>query len=263
MPPEQNKSSTRPDLIWRHNKVEHEGHAANQWFREYIHDNFRVTETVWTELQTPRIVRKECRQTDPQTGRLIAVEVCDRYVYNEDPPAGIFEMPAGKRLVTYNKDLMPEVWDTLPARDRKAVQTAINRSDEAWRNADALTFASVWEFGFVSLVPREGEWQQRVEEQKGLWSRWDSVVETANTQRIIFVTVARYTYKWAPERRKVLHVRVRLNVAGNQRANEWTGCAEFYLRRKGRGYRIVHWDCPLEEIRDALGAERVNITEAI
>ncbi|HLK58295.1 MAG TPA: hypothetical protein VKU00_17140 [Chthonomonadaceae bacterium] len=259
-PPQRDGSSLRPDRNWRHDQVEHEGRAVNQWFREYVQDNFRVTETLWTELQTHRILRKECRQTDPRTGRLIAVDVCDRYVYNEKPPSGIFEMPPGKRLVTH-KDTMPEVWETLPARDQQAIQATINRSDKAWCSSDSLAFASVWEFDFVRLASRQAEWQQRVEEQKGLWSHWTSVVQTARTQQFVPVTVARHTFKWGPEKRKVLRVHVKVHVASNRGAKEWTGDAEFYLRRKGRGYRIVHWECPWEEIRDAVRAERASIAD--
>lgn len=66
MPPEQDASSRCPDRIWRHEVVEHESRPVNHWFREYVQDNFRVAEAVWSELLTHRILRKECLQTDPR-----------------------------------------------------------------------------------------------------------------------------------------------------------------------------------------------------
>ncbi len=249
-PPEENKASKCPGRKWRQELIEHEGHTLLQWSREYVEGNFNIAETVWTQLESGRIARKECRQTDPRTGRLVAVEVWDRYVYNEEPPAGIFEVRPDKPIVTWDGTDSPlDVWDSLPARDREIIQTAINRSDEAWRNADFATFASVWEFGFDSLVPPEAEWQRRVHEQQDRWTQWVSVVETARPPTLVFVSVARHTYSWAPEKRKALRIQVKLRAVGDLGTAEWTGRAEFYLRRKGRGYRIVYWECPWEEIR--------------
>lgn len=248
--PEASSPTQCSRLEWQHEQVEQEGKSLLRWYCDYVQDNFHVTQSIWAEPESRRIVRKERHETDLQTGEPAAIIVCDQYLYNGEPPAGTFEMPAGKPIVTPDYgNTMPEVWDTFSTKEQAAIQEIINRSDAGWRNADFSPFASVWEFDFVSLVPREAEWRERVQQQAGLWNRWISVVESANTQRFIPVTIAVTTFRWGPERYKVLRVKVKLKVAQEEGASEWEGHAEFYLRRKGRGYRIVHWECPWEEIK--------------
>lgn len=256
---EVSSTTKRPRTEWQNEQVEIKGQSLVRWYRDYVQDNFHVTQTIWTESETHRIVRKERRETDLLTGKPASIVICDRYTYNAELPAGTFEMPSDKPLVTPDyQNIMPEVWDALSASEQQAVQETINRSDAGWRSADFAAFASAWEFDFVSLVPHVAEWQERVQQQTGLWSRWTSVVKAANTQNFVPITVTTHTFRWGPEKRKVLRVKVKLDVAWKVGATGWDGGAEFYLRRKGHGYRIVHWECPWEEIRDALTADREN-----
>jgi hypothetical protein len=242
---------------WQHEQVEMDGVSLVKWYREYTHGNFGVVESVWTEPQTHRIVRKESRETNLLTGKPAILEVCDRYTYNEEPPEGTFEMPADKPIITHeDKDLMPEVWDTLSATEQQAIQKTIDRSDAGWQNADFQAFASVWDFDFQSHLPRQLEWQSRVRQQAGLWNRWNSEVESAITMDCIPVRIARTSFTFAMRpKRKVLWVKVKLNVAWSEEESAWEDTAEFYIRRKGRGYRIVHWDFRGEQIK----AERIRV----
>lgn len=235
---------------WRQEPVEFEGRSCVRWSREYARGAYRVAETVWTEPRTHRVVRKEVVDTDPRTGRRVATTVCERYVYNEALPEGIFDMPEGKPI-RKGKPLKPggDEWASLRAEVKRAVRTAIVRSDAGWRNADFEAFRSVWRFDAASPGPREQDWKQRLRRQNGLWRSWVSEVETARTTTCVLVPVAAGTFMPLPRRRRTLEATVRLRAKANASEAEWEGTARFYLRRIGRSYRIVSWECPFEEIR--------------
>jgi len=242
----------RPELNWRREAVDYDGQSLLHWFREYVQGNFRVSENIWTELRTRRIVRKECRQTNLITGKLAEVEVCDRYVYDEELPPGVFEAPAGKPFVTPDtSDIMPEVWDTLPEEDRRNIQEVISLSDDAWLRSDAAAFAGAWEFRAVREVPREAEWRRRMLRHKEIWSRWSSEAIAATSQEFIPISIGRHTFKMARVKGKVLRVTVKLTANRHHPGTEWVGSSEFYVQRRAAGYRIVHWECPWAEILNA------------
>lgn len=145
---------------------------------------------------------------------------------------------------------MPEVWDTLSPQQRQALQETIARSDAGWKNADFLTFASAWKFDYADLIPRKEEWEARVQQQTGLWSRWDSEVESVRTRSPIMVPIDTHSFRGVTQKRRVLRVRVKLSVVWEE-GTLWTGRAFFSLLRRGRGVRIVYWECPWEEIKAA------------
>jgi len=235
--------------LWQHETVERDGRPVIRWYRESTQERFHVVDTIWTEPETHRIVARECRETDPITNRPVSVQVYSDYRYNEELPANAFEMPAGKPIVQRDdKGFMPEVWDTLPAQERQALQTLLHRSEIAWQNADFTAFAALWDFHVVSNVPRDTEWKERLLEQAGAGSRWKSQIEAANKQDFIPVTVAVSTYQWVKERHKVLRIKARLSVFWED-GTVWEGATDYYVRRTGRGVRIVHWEAPWEEIK--------------
>lgn len=93
---------------WKQTTVQQDSRALVCWQRETIQHNFHVTESVWTEADTPRIVRKERRENNLLTRKPASLTICDAYVYNVEPPAGTFEMPPDKSLETRTyKDTIP------------------------------------------------------------------------------------------------------------------------------------------------------------
>jgi hypothetical protein len=248
---ERNTDRTPRRYEWQQETTELEGQAVIRWHLDYVENNFQVSLTYWSEPETGRLVRKERRETDLLTGQLAVIDVCDQYTYNEEPPEGTYEMPPGKPVVTPNMgDTMPEVWNSLSAREQQAIQKTITRSDVGWQQGDFGGFASVWEFGRVPSAPTLSEWQARVEQQTGRWNRWESAAISARMMNFVPIRVATYTFLMPRQRSKIFGVTVKVKVAWDE-GKEWEGDAEYFLRRKGKGYRVVHWDCPWEEIQAA------------
>ena len=242
----------RVHVPWQQEATEREGRPVVRWHRETTQEKFHVAETVWTEPHTHRIVAKERRETDPITNRTASVEVRDHYRYNESLPPAVFEMPTGKPIVEREEDeeFMAEVWDRLPVKERTAIQNLLHRSEMAWQSGDFPAFAALWHFHIVPDVPRDTEWKERLEQQAKSGSRSKSEVISANKQDFVPITVGVNTYRWGPERRRVLRVKALLSISWGEGAS-WEGQTDYYVGRRGRGYRIVHWECPWEEIREA------------
>jgi hypothetical protein len=241
--------------LWQQETVEREGRMVVRWHRETTQKQFHVAETIWTEADTHRIVATERRETDPTTNKIVAVEARNHYVYDAELPGDVFEMPPGKPIVEIADDdaFMPEVWDRLSPREQAAIQAVIHQSEAAWQNADFTAFSAVWNFHVVPDVPRDTEWKERVQRAKS-GSRWQSQVTSANTQDFVPVTVSVNTFRWGPERRKVMRVKANLSISWGE-GMSWQGQTDYYIGRRGRGFRIVHWEYPAEEINEALQAE--------
>ncbi|MCW3094965.1 MAG: hypothetical protein JWL77_583 [Chthonomonadaceae bacterium] len=248
----------RAHVLWQREVVEHYDRSLIRWYRETTQEKFHVVETVWTEPDTHRIVDRERRETDPVTKRTVSLEVCTDYRYNEELPANVFEMPPGKPIVSEEHKGFPEVWDTLSEKERQTLQTLLHRSETAWQNADFVAFASVWDFHVTANVPRDTEWKERLLQQAGSDSRWQSQIEAAHKQNFIPVTVAVNAFRCGPDRHRVLHLKARLSVSWAD-GTAWEGTTDYFVRRRGRGVRIVHWEAPWEEIKEArqrlLGAQ--------
>lgn len=237
---------------WKRETVQQGRHTLIHWQHETIQGNFHVTEAVWTERDTPRIVRQERRETNLLNQKPASLTVCDRYIYNAEPPTGTFHMPPDKPVETRTyKDTMPEVWETFTQQEQRAIKTLLARSDAAWQNGDFGVFASHWQFQFTTDLPDETTWKARVEQQAGIWSHWHSEVESANTQDFVPVRIDTHSCTFRLSKRKVLRAKVKLQVTWDGAERPWEGKAEFYLRREGRRYHIVHWECPWEEIKAA------------
>ena len=234
-------SYRRSHILWHQ---EQDGDKLVKWSREYLEGAYQISEIVWTEIGERKIVRKELRQADRQTGKPIALEVCDQYYYDTGSPEGVFEMPARKPIETSKEsEDSKEVWEKLSDRERTGIQMAIDLSNAAWRNANFRNFALQWEFESVYSFPRRAEWRKRVREQKGIWSGLTATIESVSEQRFIPVQVARDTTFFNPVNRKILWVNVRLEVTSSA-GERSSSSAEYFLRRKCGGFRIVHWECP-------------------
>lgn len=246
---------------WRSELVEQNGQMLLRMERAFVRGNFRIEQRLLADPETRRLIHHERRQVDIATGQPTLYDISDQYTYNPDVPAGVFEMPPDKPIRIRDmrslaQDVAPEVWDSLSAQQQQALQATIDRSDAAWQKGDFQEFASVWKFDFVKKAPPKADWQARVENQVGLWRRWESQVLSAKVQRYIPVSIASNAFSWGNEKPKVLAVEVKLNVTWTEDGDTWEGNAEFFLRRIGRGFRIVHWECPWEEIKAVHQGER-------
>ena len=243
-------------MVWHHEEVEREGRMLVQWSAEGAQDSYHVMERIWTESDTHRIVGRERREIDPVTNETVSLTTSTNYRYNEPLPEGAFEMPSDKPIIQRkDRDIMPEVWDTLSEKQRQAVQAILHRSEAAWQEGDFNAFSAVWNFHIAKHLPLASEWQERLQQQAMPVRRWQSQVVSANKQEFIPVMVAVSSFRWGPERHKVLRVKSKLSVSWGE-SEAWTGTTEYYVRRRGRGYRIVHWECPWEEIKEAQQAGR-------
>lgn len=244
----------RPESVWQREPVEVEGESLVRWHQETIEDNFHVSHAIWTDAMTARITRQERTETNLLTGKPACFIVYDRYVYNQEAPTGTFEMPPDKPIVNPNfKETMPEVWDTLSAKQKQTIQETIARSDLGWLNADFAVFSSVWDFDTVKLLPSEAEWKARIQQQANLWHTWISKIEIGNIQAYVPLTTATNTCTLIQVKYKILAVTATLQVTQGDGERTWYGLSEFFLRRTRHGYRIVHWDCPWKEILAAAG----------
>jgi hypothetical protein len=92
---------------------------------------------------------------------------------------------------------------------------------------------------------------KRVKQQAEIWGIWHSEVESANTQNFVPILTDTHSCTFTLSKRKMLRVKVKLQVAWNSGESAWEGKADFYLRREKGRYRIVHWECPWKEIKAA------------
>jgi hypothetical protein len=241
-----------PDMSqWKSEPEESDGQTLTRFEKEYPEGTFRVNVTIWANPETRRIVRMERRETDPETERPVVFEVRDRYTYNEEAPEGTFDMPPGKPVVPLDlSGFMADAWPSLPPEEQRGIQEAINRSDAAWMRADFREFSSAWRFDYLPRLPPKADWRKRVEKQRGIWNRWESQVESARADSPVSVRIATSAFAMLGER-KALMVKTMLRVTWAEDSDTWEGHAEYFLMRSRKGYRIVHWDCPWEEIRAA------------
>jgi hypothetical protein len=239
---------------WRCERVELDGRPAVRYAAEYAKESFRVAHAVWFDPETRRVLRREREETDPLTGQVVLREVCHQYRYNHEAPAGTFDLPpSGKSLVRHERgDLWPDVTKTLPESEREQIEEAIRSSGTGWATDDFADFGRCWRFeSGPGLLPSEADWEARVEQQRGRWDRWESrIVEIRRMDRLVVAT-ASHSFR-SVERPGVLRVKVALRV-GWGGAGVWEGDAAFQVIQEPEGYRILHWECPFEEIRSTRG----------
>jgi hypothetical protein len=186
-------------------------------------------------------------------GQVVLREVCDQYRYNQEAPAGTFDLPPpNKPLVQRDtRDLWPDVTETLPATEREEIERAIRSSDAGWPAGDFAEFGRCWRFeSGPRLVPSEADWRARVEQQRGRWDRWESRILEIHQVNHLSVATASHSFQIV-KRPGILRVKVALRVEWGGGPGAWEGDATFQVIRGPEGYRILHWECPFEEIRAA------------
>jgi len=188
----------------------------------------------------------------------VLVEVCDGYRYNEEPPEGTFDLPAGKRLVTPDPvPASPDITGTLPAEERAELVRLISASEAGWEAGDFRAFAKAWKFKDARSkrpLPSREEWRERVEAQKGRRADWASRIVSVEQADYFPVTTGPNACTGV-RMPGVLQVRTSLHVRGAAGGPEWEGEARFFVQRGKTGFRIVHWEAPVEEIREATRAK--------
>lgn len=248
-----------PGGSWRSEHVELDGRPLIRWRALYPARHYRVDRSVWFDPVTRLNVRKERTESDPATGRRVIHEVNHDHGYNEGAPAGTFELPPpGKPLVS--KDLstrFPDVTRPLPWWKRRRIERLIHCSDEGWRTGDCLRSATAWTFPRIDLRrtgPTRSDWEAKVRTQRGQWHRWESHV--VSITRTGYFGISSSSSGWlmhkAPE---MLSVKCRTHAQRAASERSWTGETEFDLQPTVLGYLIRHWECPLEEVRAATGAD--------
>lgn len=102
--------------------------------------------SLWVEPDTHHVVRREVRvryQTKKNTVEYVAVS--DQFRYNQEPPAGLFEVlpPAGTRF--FYVPLAPR---TANADEQAAIEQLLRRAFNAWNQKDTATYAACWDFDY-------------------------------------------------------------------------------------------------------------------
>lgn len=246
-----------PGGTWRTESTQLNGRPTKLYIAEYPAETYRVEQRVWFDPVTRHILRKERSERDPRTGDLVVGVVSDQYRYNQEIPPGTFDLPGNKPLVgTDLEHRFPTVTDTLPGPERAAIEAVIRQSDAGWAVGDFAPFAASWTF--ERLEPRdprptEDDWRGRVEVQAGNWRHWESRVVEITQTGFFGVAMSSSSYRLV-EAEGTLSVKVTLRVEWE--GGTWDGNAMFDIVPRPQGYRILHWECPFEEIaaaRDAVG----------
>ncbi|HZT43956.1 MAG TPA: hypothetical protein VFA07_17450 [Chthonomonadaceae bacterium] len=230
--------------IFRHRISVHQG-------KEHIVGTFPIEETIWADPDTRRIVGKETNYFDASTGEVEHSSISEQFTYNVRLPKGVFRLPEEKPMLTSRS----QRWKDLSLELQQAIQTIINRSDAGWQKGDFSEFGSVWRFDYAPHLPTKADWQARFAQQAGRWQRWQSECEYAFRQNRIAVSLGRNTFNWGEEH-SVWHVIVNLHLVWSEHGDGFQGSEHFFLKRIGRGFRIVHWEFPWEKIKAAHEANR-------
>jgi len=242
---------------WTSRREELDGQAVIRFDRDYHgvrtpprfdpKDAVRITETMWTDAKTFRLVRAERKQYYPGSDKAQFVSTAVGYRYNEEPPAGTWDWDVPKGQFAEVEDDTPtrEVWRALPAADRKKLQVLIDRSDRGWVTGDMSLFASSWDFGGLdkfskvkqNAAERRRQWQIRVTNShiyKG-YGGWKSRIEAGRTVRAL---PGLGSLPPGTPDLLVLHTATQIRWKDGAKRD---ALGEYYLARKGDDYRIVRW----------------------
>jgi hypothetical protein len=225
---------------WKVTHTTLNGQPADLFEREYVppaRPNWRryLATRVWADPTTRRVLRREQRYWHTPDGSLSYLTVAENFRYDQTPPPGTFALapPPGANVVTRGGS----IWDRLTPVDRRAIQEAITRSEEGWRQADFDRFVSAWDFnyprnnlyGLNPGPPRRRMWKIRVQNQKGRWAEWRS-------------EVAAVTANGDMPSMAILTARVRSRGRWGDNGQTWRGEAAYvFLRGRDGKPRIVDW----------------------
>lgn len=134
---------------------------------------FQITESVWVEPKTYRIVRRERLQHVPATwkGRPTffrsSRQVSENYRYDEAPPPGTFSVPlpkVGEPFVFDDNGLWKK--GRVPnAADGAAMRKALAQAADAWKRRDVKGFLACWDWKSQKLILNARMWGMAPEEQ--------------------------------------------------------------------------------------------------
>jgi hypothetical protein len=263
--PEVQMSETNRPADPRQRWVVSEGNLKGKKIRRYdrqiIRSNFLLIYVTWADPETRWLIRKEKKEIDLASGRQVQFTVYDRYVYNRRPPARTFKMPKGKRIVKREiPDQSSAEWSSMPEKDKRKILAVIDRLDQGWRDSNFRRFASAWKFDSVPKTPSANEWKRLLQDNRQVWSEWNQKVRSVRTTDVVVRRIGSSTYTWGPKRRKTLEIEMELHATHATTGKSWRGRAELFIQLRSlkrgllstRGYRVVHWDLPLQEIRAAV-----------
>ncbi len=228
-----------------------DGRSVVRMDRESVSGNYRLQHTVWSEPGTRRLVRCEARSIDIETGETTEVRVRERFEYGVDLPDGVFEMPAGRPIVT--RDIgatFPNLWATMGPADREGIARAIAVCDAAWRKGSFRAFASVWRFGFQNHLPGRTRWRERFARHAGHWALWETSITRAMEAPGVMAAFAAQSFRGGRQVQGVLCLHGTARAVWADDGREWTGQVTFHVQRRGDGWRIVHWEAPWYEIEE-------------
>lgn len=208
------------------------------------HDGQTSSTTVFADPVTRRIVRMESRVPVPRHPTMLTV--CDQYRYNEEPPAGTFDLtpPPGVTVEITRPGLRPpgdplrEAPVRLSPADKKAIEQVITQSHFSWLRGDWAAFAAVWDFDYYGVYQRASRkaktmtvaqhrhnWKSFVLEQRGRWEWWKAPqitdIRALPTLHALKVTAHHeYKLKGVPKPMRVIMT--------------------YYLRHTAQGWRIFN-----------------------
>lgn len=239
--------------LWERTWETIRGQEAARYRTEFGKGDFHVECILWLEALTGRLLRQEQVDRDPLTGTPVQHLIQRDYQYDVEPPPEVFNLPPpGKPLVVDEVREPPQdIRATLPPEERRQIERIIAASNTHWARGDFDRFCRVWHFLDLereTILPGRSEWEAalRARPQPTTWAsavnsitRDDSIPVWSGTCTVSPISV--------PD---VLRIHSRLQVESPD-GFLWVGDAVYTVQRRPRGYRLVHWHFPAEEIRSA------------
>lgn len=237
---------------WSYDRLAISGSELLRFDDRYVSGNFEITRSLWVDRETGRFVRNQRTEKDLVSGREVALVRSDNYRFNEEPPVGIFEMPAGKPIESRDPQrAFRDEWSSMDPSERDAIVGLINRSNQALINGDWDQASSIWSFEAGDYAPGERQWRTWMETYFRSWSVCKAEITSAFRNSGLSVQIGAHTYSGTNARRDVWFIRAHLRIVWAEDGDTWEGDTRYFLVPSDQGLRIAHWELPLEEIKAA------------
>jgi hypothetical protein len=242
---------------WEREWVELDGRKRVRCRLTYPEGAYQVEHTFWIDPPTGYVFREEHIETDPATGELAERRIHHSFDYDPTVPDGIFDLPPPSKPLRVKRleDSFPELIGTLKPGDREAINQAIALSDAGWVAGDFRAFSNAWLFrswAAVFPLPSRKEWSKLVRGSRGRWSRWESTPMSITASDCVHAATASMSCIMVPAR-NTFWVKSELRVEWD--GGSWEGEADYYVRKWGSGYRVIHWRYPSAEIEEAVAGQ--------
>ena len=86
----------KDDGGFKHEETVLNGKPAVRFYTEAKNGTWRFALSLWVDPSTHLVIRTESTMSSPTPGQADLHTIADRFRYNEQPPAGIFDVPQGK-----------------------------------------------------------------------------------------------------------------------------------------------------------------------